>query len=288
MKFKTFKHLGYILLGNLCTALGAVFFVIPFGFVGGGLTGLAMALQAAFGLPTSTGVALLQAFFLLLGLIFLGKAYTIKSLFGVVSYPILFWLMDRLQGFAGLIGEDPMLAMICAVLLYGAGISLILGQGAGSGGVDVISMVLHKKFGLPLGPLLSIVDVLIVLLQAPFFTVQGILQGTLVILGYSFVMSRFLASGISRIQVQIFSPQYQAINDMILYELNRGTTLFHVTGGHLREQTCAVQTILHRRDLFALKEKTLAIDPHAFIVVSHVTEVSGRGFTLDQVPRPKA
>ena len=91
MKFKTFKHLGYILLGNLCTALGAVFFVIPFGFVGGGLTGLAMALQAAFGLPTSTGVALLQAFFLLLGLIFLGKAYTIKSSVwcGKLSHPLL-------------------------------------------------------------------------------------------------------------------------------------------------------------------------------------------------------
>ena len=79
---------------------------------------------------------------------------------------------------------------------------------------------------------------------------------------------------------------YEAINRMILQTFDRGSTLYRTEGGFTRTASYAVQTIVDKRELFRLREQVLAIDSDAFIVVSQVAEVNGRGFTLGKIAGP--
>ncbi|MBQ1689930.1 MAG: DUF2179 domain-containing protein, partial [Firmicutes bacterium] len=60
-----------------------------------------------------------------------------------------------------------------------------------------------------------------------------------------------------------------------------GSTMYSAIGGHEKNPTYIIQTVLDKKDLFRVKEQILKNDPTAFITVTNVSEVNGRGFTID-------
>ena len=72
--------------------------------------------------------------------------------------------------------------------------------------------------------------------------------------------------------------------------MDRGTTLFRSVGGFEGEDSCTVLTVVDRRELSKVTELVTELDPGAFMVVSQVNEVRGRGFTLPKryENRPKS
>jgi uncharacterized membrane-anchored protein YitT (DUF2179 family) len=83
----------------------------------------------------------------------------------------------------------------------------------------------------------------------------------------------------------VYSAFYEEINRMILTSMDKGSTLFSAKGGYTGEETWVVQTVIPKRSLFLMREKILAIDPKAFVVINPVSEVNGRGFTLNKNER---
>ena len=192
--------------------------------------------------------------------------------------------MTRVAQRTGLLTDDPFLCMIFAGLIFGVGIGLVLRQGASTGGTDIVAVILNKKFGLPVSGTLYVVDALVLLTQVFFVdSPEQILYGVLFVLCYSVLLDVVLTSGKSRIQLQIISPRYEEINQMILRKFDRGSTLYRTEGGFSRTASYAVQTIIGKRELFRLREEILLIDDKAFIVISQVSEVNGRGFTLEKI-----
>ena len=91
-----------------------------------------------------------------------------------------------------------------------------------------------------------------------------------------------LVIGNSRVEVKIVSPHYEEINRRIQTELDRGVTLMDIQGGHLRQESHMILSVLSNRELVALKNLVTNIDPNAFMVISQVKEVRGLGFTIDK------
>ena len=83
------------------------------------------------------------------------------------------------------------------------------------------------------------------------------------------------------IQFLIFSTANDAIREALL-TLDFGVTMFHSQTGFQKHEQDAVLCIVPKRQLHRAKEAVLAIDPTAFITVSSVQEVSGRGFSLEK------
>ena len=174
--------------------------------------------------------------------------------------------------------------MVFAGLTFGIGIGLVLRQGGSTGGTDIVAVILNKKLGLPVSGTLYAVDAVVLVTQLFFVdSAEQVLYGILFVLCYSVLVDVVLTSGKSRIQLQIISPQYEAINHMILRQFDRGSTLYRTEGGFSRRESFAVQTIIGKRELFRLREAVLTIDQDAFIVISQVSEVNGRGFTLEKI-----
>lgn len=278
------RKIAIILAANLLFSFGTAYFLIPSGMVSGGVTGLAIGLDNGFGIPKDVTVWVMQVVLFLLGLWIVGKDFALTTLIGSFVYPALFSVITRLADRTGALTDDPFLCMLFAGLTFGIGIGLILRQGASTGGTDIIAVILNKKLGLPVSSTLYAVDAAVLLTQVFFGrTAEQILYGILFVLCYSVLVDVVLTSGKSRIQLQIISPKYEEINQMILRKFDRGSTLYRTEGGFTRTASYAIQTIIGKRELFRLREEVLLIDDKAFIVISQVSEVNGRGFTLEKI-----
>lgn len=278
------KKIAIILSANVLYAFAVAYFLVPSGMVSGGVTGLAIGLSNGFGMSKDLTIWVLQVALFLAGLFIVGRQFALTTLVSSFAYPALFSVMTRVAARTGLLTDDPFLCMIFAGLLFGVGIGMVLRQGASTGGTDIIAVILNKKFGLSISATLYAADALVLLTQVLFVrSAEQVLYGILFVLCYSVLLDVVLTSGKSRIQLQIISREYEAINRMILETFDRGSTLYRTEGGFSRLESYAVQTVIGKRELFRLREEVLAIDQNAFIVVSQVSEVNGRGFTLEKI-----
>lgn len=278
MKKKWFK-IPLILLGNAVLAFGIAAFILPSGFLSGGATGIALLIQQVFSLPVVVTVWVINIAMLLLGWATLGKGFVFTTILSSICYPLFLDLFQRfLTG--RVLTDDPLLSALFAGLLVGAGVGLVLRMGASSGGMDIPPLVLNKYTGISVSIFLYAFDTVILLFQAFFSDLEKLLYSILITLLTSLVINKVMLIGKSQVQVMIISQKYREINQAIQTTLDRGSTFLQSVTGHLQKEQLVVLSILSPRELPALNRLISQIDPMAFMTVTQVNEVKGRGFTL--------
>lgn len=285
MKEKTVKHLGnifLILFGNLIYALAVVLFILPNGLMTGGTTGLALSMNHFFGLPISIFVFCFNLVMFLLGAAVLGKVFALSTLISSFFYPIALGVLQSVPALSSGMTADPMLSTVCAGLMIGFAIGIVIKAGASTGGMDIPPLVLNKKFGIPVSVMLYGFDFLILVSQMLFSDRERILYGILLVLIYTIVLDKVLTYGTAQTQVKIISPAYEKINAAIKERLDRGSSLVHITTGYLGTEEKMVLTVISNRELAALKDIVSSIDPNAFMTISRIYETRGRGFSLSK------
>ena len=275
------KKILFILAGNTLYALAVALFVLPGHLITGGTTGLALVANYHAGIPIAGFVAVFNLLMFLLGLIILGKAFAVTTLISSFYYPLVLGQLQRMIG-DFVITEDKMLATIFAGLLIGGGIGLVIRSGASTGGMDIPPLVLNKKFRLPVSVGMYAFDCLILLLQMLFADKEQILYGLLLVLIYTVVLDKVLLIGGNQMQVKIISKQFEEISRQIQQKMDRGTTLFEIEGGYSRKESYAVLAVVSGRELSKLNELVMKIDDQAFMIINQVSEVKGRGFTIQK------
>ena len=68
----------------------------------------------------------------------------------------------------------------------------------------------------------------------------------------------------------------------ILQQLDRGVTILNGAGGYTHDPSAVLLSVISSRELPRLEKLVHAIDPACFLIVSQVTEVRGRGFSMDK------
>ena len=275
------KTLPWILLGNTVYALGIVMFVLPSGLITGGTTGLALTAEHFLHIPVSVFVFLMNLCMFLLGAAVLGMKFALTTLVSSFYYPIILGIFQKIPALSNLTRE-PMLAAVFGGLMIGFGIGSVIRAGASTGGMDIPPLILKKKFGLPVSVMLYVFDVTILVLQMFFSDKEQILYGILLVMIYTVVLDKVLLIGTSQTQVKIISRKYMEINEKIIHELDRGSTLIHATTGFMKQEQPMVMTVISNRELGTLNRLVMETDPQAFMIVGNVNEVKGRGFTQEK------
>lgn len=273
------RKIGTILLGNLMYAFAVAYFVLPVGLITGGTTGIALTVNHYFGMDISLFVTIFNGVMFLTGLLVLGKKFAATTLISSFVYPFFLKIGQAMVEITGVLSQDSLLCTIFAGLLIGAGIGIVIREGASTGGMDIPPLVINKKTGLPVGAILNVCDILILVLQMTFSNREQVLYGILMVCIYTYVLDKILIRGNSKIQIKIISKKYEQINEAIATQVDRGTTLFEVEGGYTRDEMYAILTVVDQRQLFLVNELVQEIDPDAFIIIGQVKEVRGRGFT---------
>ena len=270
-----------ILFGNALYSLAVALFLEPAGLITGGATGIALAIGRLTGLPVSGLLLFINLVMLVWGWAVLGRAFALNTLASSILSPVFLGLFEGLLA-GRVLTEDIFLCTVFSGLGIGVALGLVIRSGASTGGLDIPPLVLNKWFKLPVPATMLTFDIAVLLMQAVFSPVQQVLYGVVMVLIHTIVMDKMLMLGASRTEVKIVSSQSDAICAAILAQLDRGVTILHGEGGYTHEPSAVLLSIVSNRELPRLEKLAHSIDPTCFLIVSHVTEVSGRGFSLDK------
>ena len=275
------RNWASILFGNALYSLAVALFLEPSGLITGGATGIALAIGRLTGLPVSGLLLFINLAMLVWGWAVLGRAFALNTLASSVLSPAFLGLFEGLLA-GRVLTEDIFLCTVFSGLGIGVALGIVIRSGASTGGLDIPPLVLNKWFKLPVSATMLTFDIAVLLMQAVFSPVQQVLYGVVMVLIHTIVMDKMLMLGASRTEVKIVSSQSDAICAAILAQLDRGVTILHGEGGYTREPSAVLLSIVSNRELPRLEKLAHSIDPTCFLIVSHVTEVSGRGFSLDK------
>ena len=270
-----------ILLGNTIYALAIVMFILPNNMITGGTTGLGIAIHHYFGLPIHSFVLLFNTLMFLLGAVVLGMKFALTTLVSTFYYPVILGVLEQMPALQN-VTDDKMLSTICGGLMIGMGIGVVIRCGASTGGMDIPPLVLNKYFRIPVSVSLNVFDMLILVLQIVYNPPERVLYGVLLVMIYTTVLDKVLMMGNTKTEVKIISKQVEEVRQAILAQVDRVVTMLYGEGGYKQEQKQIVLSIVSNRELPQVEKLIRQIDPEAFMIISRVTEVRGRGFSLSK------
>ena len=271
-----------VLSGNAILAFTVAAFIVPNGIIMGGATGIGLAISHYLPVSLSTIIFALNAVLFVLGALVLGKKFAVATITSTFIYPTFLSVMQKIPGIDSLT-DNVLLSTLYAGLLVGLGIGLIVRVGSSTGGTDIVALVFNKWFHLPVAALLYVVDFLILGSQIFFSDTEQIMYGILALMMYTVILNKVMLMGQSQIQLFIISDSYDEIRQRMLEELDAGVTMLHIETGYGKENKKGVLCVIPNRKLYSVKEMIHEIDEKAFITITQINEVRGRGFSMDRV-----
>ena len=216
-----------------------------------------------------------------LGTIVLGKKFALTTLISTFVYPVFLSVMRSIPGITELT-DNIMLAALYGGALLGLGIGLVVRVGASTGGTDILALVLHKWFHISLAVFVYVVDFTVLLCQALFSNSEQILYGILVLIVSTMALNRVMLMGQAQIQLFIITEKYEEVKEKVLKEMDAGVTMVHIETGYGAKQQKGVLCVIPNRKLYSINQMVQMIDPQAFITITQINEVRGRGFTIER------
>lgn len=270
-----------VIAGNFLYALTVKFFLIPGGLVTGGATGIALTVEHFLNIPLSQFVLFFNILMLIAGWLVLGKAFAVTTLASSFLYPIFLEICNRIFG-DFVLTQDLLLNTIFCGLGIGGSLGIVIRSGASTGGMDIPPLILKKTLRIPVSVSMYIFDSFILLAQLLYRPSDYVLYGIILMIIYTTVLDKVLMLGSSKIELKIISDKSEEICNAILKDVDRGVTLLQGEGGYLRKNIPVLLSIVSNRELVKVERLVRKIDSECFMVVSRVSEVRGRGFSLSK------
>ena len=246
--------------------------LIPKQFLAGGITGLSLLLHYLVpSMPVGVIYFLLNIPLFAVGWMFVGKRFLFYSMTGVSIFSAV-----MLVPYPAIQIKDMILSALTAGIITGVGSGIILRSFGSAGGLDILAVILYKKYSVRLGTTVMIFNA--VLMAAAFFRIP--LEMILYTLIYLYVTSHFVnlvVNGLSqRKAVMIISARWHEISHEIMDRLQRGVTVVRGEGGYTGQELRILYSVISFQEVSRFKEMIRNIDPEAFVVVTETTEVMGR------------
>ncbi|MCI6693881.1 MULTISPECIES: YitT family protein [unclassified Clostridium] len=267
-----------ILIGVFLVAISLEYFFIPNNIAAGGLTGLAIVINHYIpSISTGPLVFIMDLFLFVIGFIFLGKNFGVKT---IVSSFSLAGMMTIIETYFNpkAITNDLMLAAIFGTFITAIGMAIVFNANASTGGTDTIAKILNKFFHIDIGKSLLAVDFIVTLLGAVTFGINIGLYGLLSVIINGIAIDKVIEGFQVCKEVTVISTKSDEIGKFIMDELERGCTFLKGVGGFSGKDTYILYAVLGRNEFIKLKQYISKIDPKAFITVGEVHEVMGEGF----------
>ena len=275
-----------VLGGNAILAFSVAAFIVPHGIIMGGATGIGLLLSRVISLPLSSLILAVNAFLFVWGTLVLGKKFALTTIVSTFAYPAFLSVAQMIPGITELT-DNIMLATLYGGVLLGAGIGLIVKVGSSTGGTDILALIFHNWFHIPVAVLLYVVDFLVLGSQIFDSTSEQVLYGIMTLVLETVFMNRVMLLGKSQIQLFIISDKYEEIKERVLKDIDAGVTMVHIETGYGGREQKGVLCVIQNRKLYSVREIVQSIDPKAFITITQINEVSGRGFTMERVYNEK-
>ena len=258
--------------------VGIYIFKFPNNFTFGGVTGIALLGAKIFPLTPSQLNLIINVVLLIVGFVFVGKDFGIKTVYVSLLSSFLLSGAEVLFPLTEPLTDEPVLELIYAIVLPAVSAAMLFNIGASSGGTDIIAMLLKKYTSINIGTALFLTDMFIAIaacfmfgIKTGLFSICGLLAKSLVVDG--------VIENINLCKVfTIICNNPTPICNYITGELNRSATVYSANGAYTGEQKTVIVTIMKRSQAVQLRNFIKQAEPTAFISITNSSEIIGKGF----------
>ena len=270
---KKFWEFFLITLGVTIVAAAVFFFMLPSHVSVGSGAALAMVLSNFIPLSVSTITLILNVFLLILGMVLVGREFGIKTIYCAILMPLILGVFEHfLPNFQSITG-DPLLDVICYILVVGVGLAILFSHNASSGGLDIVAKIMNKYLKMELGKAMSISGIAVALTSALCYDAKTVVLSVLGTYFGGMVVDHFIFGLNIKRRVCVISQQLDVIVDFVLHDLHSGATINEIIGAYDNTRRREMIAIVDKQEYGKLMDFVRKIDPKAFVTVYSVSEM---------------
>ena len=266
-------NLFLITAGSLLCAVAINGILVPNRFLSGGISGLSLFIYYLWpSVPIGVSNFFMNIPLFVLGWLFVGRRFFFYSLAGMMIFSAA--LLVNVPTFPI---HDPLLNALTAGIISGIGSGVILKSLGSGGGLDILSVILLKRFSIRIGTTVMGFNCALMLAALFRFNLEIVLY-TLIYLFVTTQLINMVVTGLNqRKAVMVVSPKWQEIAQEIMETMQRGVTIVNGEGGYTGQEQRILYSVLTFQELSRFKEMVRQHDPQAFLVVTETLEVMGKG-----------
>ena len=269
-----FSEIVQMLFAILLASIGLKAFLLPNGFLDGGVTGIAILLTSFINIEISYILPLITIPFFVLGWYTVSKRILIKSIVSV----IILALVIHFENFAS-ITDDKLLIAIFGGIFLGAGIGLAIKNGAVLDGSEILGIYINEKIGLSIGTIILFFNAILFGITALILSVEVALYSILTFIVTGKVIDFVFRGFEDYVGLWVISKESEKIQQKLLTDLGTGITVYNGVKGYgskgLEENKQILQITLNRIDVKKAYRIVESIDEGAFIVEFDVNKIKG-------------
>ena len=284
------KNYMMITLGLTLYAFTWKFFMAPYKFVTGGITGVGGIVEYTTGIPMQYTYFAINIVLIIIAIQQLGWKFCVKTVYAIFVMTLALEFFDFVfQTYPTayqILGPDKQLeACIVGSIFIGMGIAFCFLSNGSTGGVDIIAAIVNKYKDISFGRAMLYVDACIII--SSFFiipneniemSIQKVFYGFINLVIVNVSLDYMVNSNRQAVQFFIFSNKYDDIAYYITRQLKRGVTLLDSVGYYSGKEGKVVTTIARANQSNQLLSAIKQIDPNALVSQSKVMAVYGLGF----------
>jgi uncharacterized membrane-anchored protein YitT (DUF2179 family) len=269
---KILWNLLLISAGSIICSLAIKGILVPKQFLAGGATGLALLVHYVLpSLPVGVIYFLVNIPLFLIGWMFVGRRFFYYSVAGLLIFSAVVLLSYPVIEI-----KDTILAALTAGIITGVGSGIILRSLGSAGGLDILSVILYKKYSIRLGTTVMVFNALLMIVAAFRIPLEMVLYTLIYLFVTSYIVNLVVTGFSQRKAVMIISAKWQDISREIMEHLQRGVTVVRGEGGYTGQEVRILYSVIAFQELSRFKEMIRKIDPEAFVVVTDTMEVMGK------------
>ncbi len=303
-----------VTLGILIYVLGWSLFLIPNNLIGGGVSGISSMIQYATNGTIQMGYTYfaLNAILLIIAFFILGMGFGAKTIYAIILASV------ALRFLPGLLPDSivntlalqngKLMSVLMGGLMAGIGIGMSISNGGSTGGTDIIAIIYTRYRNVSPGKVILVLDFIIIMssLLVPSYVtevdpatgaallgpdgnpvshlmpfadkVTTVVSGLILVTVNSYVLDMYISGSQQSVQLFILSKEYEKIADAISKEMHRGVTVLDGKGWYTKQDTKVLMVLTRKTDLNLMLRYIKQLDPNAFLSVSSVNGVYGKGF----------
>ncbi|OPJ54621.1 YitT family protein [Clostridium chromiireducens] len=268
----------FIFLGCMIASMGVNLFLAHARLLSGGATGIALIVEYTLKVPAGIGVLIINIPLIILSYKKLDRCFTVYTTIGMLCLSTSLIITKSLVYLIN-IERDLLIFCIYGGVLCGIGYGMVFLRHGSTGGTDIITMLIRKKYSnFNIGTLGFSLNLLIVIIGAVIFGLQQALYTIISLFIQSMVLDRVLKGFNSRKLLLILTRKEEEIIEYVIRDLNRGITSLFAEGEYTHDKKKMLYCIVSSHQMVELKSAVHHIDPNAFITIIDTSEVRGKGF----------
>lgn len=267
------KEFFVITLGAVLAGAAIFFFMLPSHLAVGSASALAMVLSNYIPLSVSVINLILNVFLLLIGFILIGPGFGIKTVYTSIMVPVSMGVFEiffpNLESLTG----DPLLDVLCYILVVGKAMAILFSHNASSGGLDIVAKIMNKYLKIDLGSAVSVSGIVVALTSVLCYDTKTVVLSVLGTYFGGIIVDHFIFGLNIKRRVCVISPKIEEITEYVLHQLHSGATLNEITGAYDKTLKKEIITIVDKHEYRKLMDFVKKVDPKAFVTVYAVNEI---------------